>query len=95
MSDLDQSGGRLRWYEFEQREVLVRPFWVRARSLKEAQRMVRESKSGLDIGVPDYAPDGADDIAIVGRGRLADQEVAQDMADEREWDDASLWGPSV
>lgn len=72
-----------RWYEFTQVEVLPRPFYVRARTLKEARQLVREHPSGNGIGVPDYAGH-PDSILIRGRGRLAHQQDAQDLADERE-----------
>lgn len=35
-----------RWYRFEQHELMVRDFYVRASSLTEARRLVREHKSG-------------------------------------------------
>lgn len=72
-----------RWYEFEQHETIVRLFYVKAPSRREAQRMVREDRCGLRCGVPDYAPDGAQDIVIRGRGRLANQQDAEDIAQER------------
>jgi hypothetical protein len=74
-----------RWYEFDQVEVLVRPFYVQAPSLRAARRIVSANKSGLGCGVPDYAPNGPSLIEVRGRGRLADQELADDLAVERGW----------
>jgi hypothetical protein len=50
------------WYEFEQVEILPRPFWVKARTAKEARA------KRLSGGVPDFAGSPSD-LKIIGRGR--------------------------
>lgn len=64
-----------RWYEFTQVETFERPFYVKASSLDEARRKRFD-------GVADYSPTFPT-LDVKGRGRLADQEIAQAMADER------------
>lgn len=82
---MSQGDSAERWYQFEQHELMVRSFFVRARTLKEARQLVRRHPSGLNIGVPDYASIGPDYILIKGRGRLEpDQESADDRAAELE-----------
>lgn len=64
-----------RWYEFTQVETMKRPFWVRAETLEQARAAVRRG-GPVTEGVPDIAPDGPDDLRIVGRGKVAeDQEL--------------------
>lgn len=66
-----------RWYRFDQVEVMVRPFWMKARTSAEARRKVRDG-GPVTEGVPDVAPDGATDFRIQGRGRLEpDQELVE------------------
>lgn len=52
-----------RWYEFEQVEILPRPYWVKAYTAAEARRKRNQG------GVPDFA-DNPSDLKIIGRGKL-------------------------
>jgi hypothetical protein len=65
-----------KWYEFTQRETFDRSIYVFADNPQDARRRV------LVEGVPDYPPNFPS-IEIVGRCQVADQQVAQAMADER------------
>lgn len=48
-----ESEKTLWWYEFEQVEIMTRPFYVRARTLDDARRLVREHKSGSRLYMAD------------------------------------------
>lgn len=82
MTSLPRGSSKERWYEFTQVERIYRPFWIRASSLQDAREKLRQSY-GNPPGVADWAPDGPGSVRIIGPGKLADQEAAQDMADER------------
>lgn len=65
-----------RWYEFEQRDTVSRPVYVKATSLKDARARVHQE------GIPDYPP-SFPDMWIGGRGRIArDQSHVDALAAE-------------
>jgi hypothetical protein len=57
------TSGTERWYQFEQVEILPRPYWVKAKTAAEA-RAKRNNE-----GVPDFAGFPSD-LKIIGRGKL-------------------------
>lgn len=55
------------WYQFEQVEILPRPYWVKARTATEARKKRHRS------GVPDLTGYPSD-LKIIGRGKLVRDE---------------------